>query len=133
MLFFKKKEALLPLTKESALAFLATQDLTIHEISTLAIDTLGTLFTNERLSKQDEFNLFDKIGEIAGSEDYFRDTMSRDLKQFFAAIDPNQQQQVRGAYLRTLYWRSLLNRKSINDTPNKLPPIGSDRYAAGSD
>ena len=131
-MFWKKKEVK-ALTKEEALEFLGTQELSIEEISGLAIKTLGSLFTNERLSKQDEFNLFEKISEIEGVEEYFRDTMSRDLKRFFAAADPKQQEQVRGAYARTLYFRGLLNRKSPQDDLNKPPQLSSGRYAEGSD
>lgn len=121
------------LTKEAAINFLESEDLTMEEISSLAIKTLGPLFTNERLTKQDEFEVFNKISEIENVEEYFRDTMSRDLKRFFAATDPKQQEQVRGAYSRALYFRSLLNRKDLNDSPSKLPPIGADRYATGAD
>lgn len=129
---FKKKTPPAVLTKEEALAFLETQDLTIEDISSLAIKTLGALFTNEILTKQDEFDIFDKIAEIPGVEDYFRDTMSRDLKRFFAAQDPSVQNQVRGAYSRTLYMRSLLNRKADGSVQKPLQ-MGGDRYATGAD
>lgn len=120
-------------SKAEALAFLETQDLTIDEISTLSIKTLGPLFTNERLTKQDEFAVFNKMAEIEGINEYFRDTMSRDLKRFFAAADQRQQDQIRGAHLRVLYFMSLLNRKDVDDKPSKIPPIGADRYAGGAD
>ena len=128
-MLFKKTP---PLTKEEALAFLETQDVTIEDISSLAIKTLGALFTNETLTKQDEYDIFDKIAEIPGVEDYFRDTMSRDLKRFFAAQDPSVQNQVRGAYSRTLYMRSLLNRKPDGSVQKPLQ-MGGDRYASGAD
>lgn len=121
------------ITKEIALAFLQNEDLTVEDISELAIKTLGPLFTNERLSKQDEFQLFNKISELPHAQDYMRDTMSRDLKRFFAATDPRHQDQIRGAHMRVLYFMSLMNRKDPNDTPGKLPQLGSDRYAGGAD
>ncbi len=130
MLF--KKTPVAPLTKEDALAFLETQDLSIEEISSLAIKTLGSLFTNETLTKQDEYDVFDRIAEIPGADEYFRDTMSRDLKRFFAAQDPSAQNQVRGAYSRTLYMRSLLNRKDDGKVQKPLQ-MGGDRYHVGAD
>ena len=131
-MLFKKTPPPAVLTKEEALAFLEMQDLTIEDISSLAIKTLGPLFTNEILTKQDEYDIFDKIAEIPGSEDYFRDTMSRDLKRFFASQSDAAREQVRGAYSRPLYMRSLLNRKE-DGSVQKPVQMGGDRYHTGSD
>jgi hypothetical protein len=129
MIFKNKNE----LTKEVALKFLAEQELSMEEIAELGMKTLGTLFTNERVSRQDEFQIFDEISKIEGIENYLRDTMARDVKRYFTASDDHGRDQVRGAYARTMYWRSLLNRKDVNDTPSRIPPIGADRYGSGSD
>lgn len=121
------------LTKEKALAFLEQQDLSLEEVSSLAARTLGPVFSNERISKQDEFEMFNKMAEIPGIKEYMRDTMSRDLKRFFSAIDPKQQDQVRGAFSRALYWLGLMDRKHPNEKGEPLPKLNSDRYAAGAD
>lgn len=121
------------LTKEEALAFLSAQKISLEELSELVIDSLGDVMAGEYTSKQDEFNIFEQIGAIDGIDEYLRDTLSRDLKRFFASQDPKQQEQVRGAYARSLYWRSMLHRKTPQDPPNKLPQLGSDRYAYGAD
>lgn len=134
--FLKKKteyvEVSKPLTKEEALAFLMTQDVSLDELCDLSIKALGNVFDTTPLSKDEEYVMFKEMGKIEGLSEYMADTMSRDIKRAFGS-DPRVQEQVRGAYSRTLYFRSLMNRKSPDSEPVKPEQLSSDRYAGGSD
>lgn len=127
-MIFKKKT----ITKDEALAVLEEQNLSMEELSSLCIKTLGPLFTNERLTRHEEFELFEKMSAIDGIEEYLRDMMSRDLKRYFAATK-DQQDQIRGAYMRAMYFRAMLNRKNADDDLKRPPLLANDRYIDGAD
>lgn len=135
MNFFKKESSSITptvLTKESALAFLKTQDCTMEDISDLAIQTVGPLFADERISREEEFVIFEQMNKIEGLDDYLRNTMSKDVKRYFQASSEKEREQVRGAYARALYFRGLLHKKTLEAPVAKQPHIlANDRYAFG--
>lgn len=95
-----------------------------EEVLNLALDSIGD-FTDLKLDKKFEKEVFDNVAGIDGVKEYLRDTIAQDVKRYFKASTDSERDQVRGAYSRTLYLRSLIidpakiDKKGIAKLPGK--------------
>lgn len=121
-----------PLSKEEALAFLKTQELTVDDLTDLSIRVLGNLFDKDPVHKEDEIRIWQEAKKIEGFSEYLLSTMSRDVKRHFQSFG-EAQREVRGSYARTLYFLSLLRKRETSEMEKDLPKLGGDRYHYGGE
>jgi len=109
---------------ESKIRDIDSEPLTEDEVFALSADVLIDQY-GENIEKKEEKKLFEKLAENEDFMPYLRATAANDIRRFFQATDPRQQLETRGAYARTIYFKSLLAGKK-NKAPTKL---AGKRYA----
>ncbi len=70
---------------------------------------LGNLEENS-LTKEQEVLVFKALSMVDGIQEFFRDTMAKDLRRYFVAQDDKEREMIRGAFLRTEYMRNGIKR-----------------------
>lgn len=84
----------------------------------------------EKIDKDEERKLFEKLSEIDGFADYLRTTMAHDVQRYFVATTPMEQLLARGAFQRTLYLRGLLKKTNTPKEPKEISKgMKVSRYA----
>lgn len=92
-----------------------TGKFTEDEILDLYIQTVDNPL-DFQMDKQDVIALFKDLSKIDGFDEYLRSLMGDDIKTNFAATTDGQRDQIRGAYRRALYFRSLLRKvRTMNE------------------
>ena len=81
------------------------------DVFELALKTLGDVWA-DRVDKKVEAQLFSELSTVDGLQDYLRATMSDDVKRYYMASTDTERENVRGAMMRTMYWRSLLRKSN---------------------
>lgn len=99
---------------ESQVRDLEKNPYTEDEVLAMAAEILRPLY-GENIEKGEERKLFDKLLEVEGLGEYLRLTMARDLQRHFVAATPIEQMNIRGAFSRTLYLKSLLTKKTSKE------------------
>lgn len=95
--------------RQLCLWFLDKNPLTELEMAELTVKSFDLYTIDE--NKEEERDLFKRLGEVEGFTQYLRDTMNRDIRRYFNASSPMEQLSARGAFNRTNYLKGLLNRK----------------------
>lgn len=67
---------------------------------------------NYGIEKEMEGELFNDLSVVNGIKEYLDATMANDMQRYFAATDEKQRDIVRGAFARTAYLKSRLNKTS---------------------
>jgi hypothetical protein len=110
-------------SKDGIFDYLMKNPLSEEQLLQLYAKTMKEIF-GENIDKEHEENMFKQLSAVDGFSDFLRSTLTRDLQRYFAATTPLEQLQIKGAYSRTLYFRSNLNKK---DKP--APKLDNKRYA----
>lgn len=103
---------------------------TEEDVFGLALRVLGDVWA-DRVDKKAEKELFSRMAEVDGIQDYLRATLSDDVKRYFQASSEPERDQIRGAFNRTLYFRSLLKAPAPKkeEKPKKAKrDLGITRY-----
>jgi hypothetical protein len=85
-------------------------------------------FSGDKDFSKTENLLFSKISQVDGIMDYYNETLARDMRRFFAATTEHERWMSRGAYARTVYFKSLTKGKSEAENKPEKTKIVS-RYA----
>lgn len=93
---------------------LAKQYLTEDDLATLLIESVEDVTQ----TKEEEEILFEDLRGIEGLHTYLARVMLNDKNRYFAAGSPMEQVLTKGAYNRTMYLKSKLNKKIVK--PEKL-------------
>lgn len=104
------------------LGLIQKNKITDVELSKLIVDKWGEDLDSS-IDKKTEDAIFVKVSEVDGFNEYLRQTITKDIKRYFSAL-PAQQQEVRGALMRTAYIRS----KIIEASNPKKGKISGLRY-----
>ena len=67
--------------------------------------------TDNSLSKELEENFFSDLAKIDNATKYLRATASTDMQKHFGAADQKQADLIHGAFARTMYWASMVERQ----------------------
>lgn len=108
--------------KVSEVRDLEKKPYTEDEILDMFVSVMGKIY-GDKVDKKQEREIFDKIMEVEGVNDYFRDTLGADIQRYYVASTREEQLQVRGAFSRTLYLKGLLKKQT------KKNPLNVTRYA----
>lgn len=77
------------------------------------LETIG--LPESRIDKKFEAKLFQDLGSIEDIDDYLKDTMGMDIRHYFLTPigreGDEQRAQIKGAYSRTKYFRTLILRE----------------------
>lgn len=86
---------------------LAKQYLTEDDLAQLLVEYVES--SNQ--SKEEIDLMFEDLKKVEGFQEYLSNTLSADKDRYFGAGSPMEQLMVKGAYNRTLYYRSKLREK----------------------
>lgn len=88
---------------------MAEKKLTEDEVLDLYIQTVDNPLSYN-VTNEDTIEMFKALSRVDGFDEYLRACMGDDIKLYFAASDEKQRDQVRGAYRRAIYFRSMLRK-----------------------
>ncbi len=69
------------------------------------LQDLGNIEDNA-LSQEQEILVFKGLSQVEGLQEFLRDTMVKDLRRYFIAQNDKEREMIRGAFLRTEYFRN---------------------------
>lgn len=64
--------------------------------------------TEMRMGRTAVADVFERLSNTEGVAEYLRNMMEMDMKRYFAASSDEQRAQIKGAYSRTAYLRSMI-------------------------
>lgn len=87
--------------------------LTDEEIFRLAADT----FTHrpDSLEKEWEETIYEDLSRVENIDDYLRSLMFQDMRRYFSASTPMEQQQIKGMYSRSVYMKGRIEKARQDD------------------